>query len=149
MDQNFGIIFAVSTLWVLFVIIISAIYRAKKANKLPKLLESDLLFSEKGASGFSHKNLLTKFGGARNCLVVQLASRGLLIKPFFPFNLMFLPEIYDLEHFILREHIKFIKPTRSFGSKTVLIEFQSDKGHFKCVELILRNHEEFLKAIAI
>jgi len=36
-------------------------------------------------------------GGARNCLLVYVADNKLTIVPNFPFNLMFLPEIYGLE----------------------------------------------------
>jgi hypothetical protein len=43
------------------------------------------------------KNLLTRIGGARNCLLVYVAEGSLTIVPVFPFNLMFLPEIYGIE----------------------------------------------------
>ena len=43
------------------------------------------------------KNVLTRIGGARNCLLVYVADGALTIVPVFPFNLMFLPEIYGLE----------------------------------------------------
>jgi hypothetical protein len=36
-------------------------------------------------------------GGAQNCLLVYVADGMLTVVPVFPFNLMFLPEIFGLE----------------------------------------------------
>jgi hypothetical protein len=75
----------------------SVIYR-RTSNKpiFPSVPES-ADFSETWRSGRSLKNFLTSIGGARNCLLVYVSQGTLTIVPMFPFNLMFLPEIYGLE----------------------------------------------------
>ena len=99
-------------------------------------------------SGASQKNLLTKLGGASNCLSVTMSRNALVIRPMFPFNLMFLPEVYDLEHVISRSDIKIIEPNATSGSGSVLVEFESD-GLTKRIELKLRRRDEFLRAVNI
>jgi hypothetical protein len=147
MDENFSTFFSIGVAWIVLVIVASLIYRSRKQKQLPDIPDADLRFSELGASGRSYKNFITKLGGARGCLVVKLGRQGLLVRPFFPFNLMFLPEIYDLEHFIPREKIRNVKPVKGFFGKYVLIDFETERGQQKRIELRLRKQDEFLKAM--
>jgi hypothetical protein len=121
----------------------SVIYRAVKEKGVLSIPRQDLLFSERWASGASQKNLLTRLGAASNCLSVTLGRNALIIRPMFPFNLMFFPEVYDLEHVIQRSALKNIERN---GTNGILIEFESD-GAMKRFELALRRREEFLRAI--
>ncbi len=55
------------------------------------------VFVEAWRFGRSLANVLTRLGGARNGLLVFVADRALTITRVFPFNLMFLAEVYGLE----------------------------------------------------
>ena len=122
----------------------SVIYRTVKEKGVPSIPPQDLLFTESWASGASQKNLLTRVGAASNCLRVTLGRDVLIIRPMFPFNLMFFPEVYDLEHVIQRSAIKNIERN---GTNGIVIEFVSHEV-MKRFELALRRREEFLRAIA-
>lgn len=136
--------FTVAMVWIAFVVVASIVYRIYKAKGIPKIPPQDILFEERWASGASHKNFLTKMGGARNCLSILLSRTALIIRPQFPFNLMFLPEIYDLEHSISRSKIRNI----SDGSgKSVFIDYELDNGSTRRISLALRKKDEFLHAV--
>jgi hypothetical protein len=129
-----------------FVILAYNLYRARRGKGRPKIPDFDLTFSEKWVSGCSHKNALTKIGGASNCLAVEMSRNALNIRTMFPLNMMPF-EIYDLEHFISKDKIKSIQPGESDGKKgSVVIEFEAAGGS-KRIELLLRKREEFLRAL--
>ena len=77
----------------------SIFYRAWKGKSHLTIPEFDIEFSEKWVSGFSHQGAFNKLARASNCLVVELSKKALVIRTMFPFNLTFLPQFYDLEHF--------------------------------------------------
>ncbi len=66
--------------------------------RLSRIDKSNVLYLEKTASGYSHLNLLTKLGGSRNCLKVQLTKDYLLICSWFPFSLI--APLFDGVHII-------------------------------------------------
>jgi hypothetical protein len=122
-------------------------YRAMKGKGAPRIPKSDIKFSERWVSGGSRKNLITRLGGAQNCLAVVLGSNALIVRPMFPFNLAFFAEIYDLEHCIARDKIKRIQSEEGQGAGVVAIEFVKD-GKERVVELKLRKRQEFLRAVS-
>jgi hypothetical protein len=83
--------------WILAVVAASILYQRARRKPILFFTVPDADFVERGASGHSTSNLLTKLGGANRCLVVAIARGRLVIRPHFPFNLMFLPEIGRLE----------------------------------------------------
>ena len=83
--------------WLGVWIVGSIVYRRISGKPLFPRAPHDAVFVEAWRSGHSLKNSLTRIGGARNCLLVYVADGALTIVPIFPFNLMFLPEIYGLE----------------------------------------------------
>src|SRR5918992_5120095 len=109
LNDNFYLIIIIGFVNTAIIILASIFYRAWKGKKRPAIPEFDIKFSEKWASGVSHKSLLTKLGAASNCLVVELSRNALVVRPMFPFNLAFLSQIYDLEHFIPKDKIKRIQ----------------------------------------
>lgn len=146
-EDNFKLLMILSLVWCALVVLVSIIYRARKRKRKLGIPEFELTFSEKRVSGFSHKSTLTKLGGTSNCLVIELSRNALVIRAMFPFNLMFLPEFYDLEHYIPKDKIKRVQPEDNEGQgHRVLIEFEED-GREKRVELILRKRQEFLRAL--
>jgi hypothetical protein len=146
LKDNFKLLFIISIAGTLLVVLASIVYRTLKGKHLPAVPEQDIKFTERWVSGVSHKNLLTKLGGASNCLSVTLSRNALIVRPMFPFNLMFLPEVYDLEHFIPRSKIKRIQMDEHGKAGSIIIEFESDSGERR-VKLMLRKREEFLRAI--
>ena len=73
--------------WLGAAFVLSAIYRLVRRRPVLFFSVADADFLERGASG----------GNARNCLVVAVSAGRLIVRPFFPFNLLFLPEVYGLE----------------------------------------------------
>ena len=146
--DNFTILFSVSIVTTVIAVFASSVYRMAMGKGIAAIPEHDVLFTERWASGASHKNLLTKLGAASNCLSVTLSRNSLIIRPMFPFNLMFFPEVYDLEHVIPRSAIKNIETNGPEGSRSILLEFESH-GVRKRFELALRNRKEFLGAIKL
>lgn len=84
-------------IWIAGWIAISVLYRLKAGKPVFPRAPKTAVFSEAWASGRSLANILTRMGGARNCLLVYVADGMLTVIPVFPFNLMFLPEIFGLE----------------------------------------------------
>lgn len=145
-NNNFKLLLILNVVGMVLTILASIWYRAWKGKKRLTIPDVDLAFSEKWVSGVSHKSLLTKLGAASNCLIVELSRNALVVRPMFPFNLMFFAEVYDLEHFIPKDKIKRIEPGAERGGKgNVVIEYETAGGE-KCIELMLRKRQEFLRA---
>jgi|ERR1044071_824905 hypothetical protein len=146
LNNNFKLLLILNVVGMVLAILASICYRAWKGKRRLAIPDVDLTFSEKWVSGVSHKSLLTKLGAASNCLKVELSRNALVVRPMFPFNLMFFSEVYDLEHFIPKDKIKRIQPGTERGSKgNVVIEYEASGGE-KCIELVLRKRQEFLCA---
>ena len=80
-------------------------------------------------------------------MLVAVTPDSLIIQPRFPFNLMFLPEIYGLEYCIPGFNIRAVeKKGRMFG-KGAEIQFIDADGGEKSVRLYLKRTDEFLAAI--
>src|SRR5437899_2356685 len=75
----------------------------------PVLSPEAILFQERFASGHSLKNLLTRFGGASNCLRLVVTQDLVWVTSWFPFSL--LAAFYDLEHVIPRNNIESVETT--------------------------------------
>lgn len=146
--NDFNTLFAVPFGWIAFVILASIIYKLKKRKTLPALDPKEALYRESGVSGSSHRNFLTRLGGARGCLVVTATSHEIDVRPSFPFNLMFLPEIYDLQHRIPVQQIRNIERVKHMiGKDSIKIDFLEIGGGYKIIELYLGNTDKFLDSI--
>jgi hypothetical protein len=148
LKDNFKLLLFLAVVSNAAVILASILYRAWKGKTHLAIPAFDLKFSEKWVSGSSHKNILTKIGGASNCLVVELSKNALIIRPMFPFNLAFLPQAYflDLEHFIPTSKIKSVQPDGTGDKGRVIVEFEAAGGD-KRIELLLRKRQDFLRAV--
>jgi hypothetical protein len=133
--------------WIFLWVVASIIYRNSRGKPILPSKPKDSLFYEGWASGHSNTNIFTKLGGAHNCLLVAVTPDFLIIQPRFPFNLMFLPEIYGLEYRIPGLNIRTVeKKGRIFG-KGVEIQFIDVGGGEKSVRLYLKRTDDFLAAI--
>ena len=86
-------------------------------------------------------------GGARNALFVGVSPESVYVLPQFPFNLLFLPEIYGLEHVIPRGQIRRAVSVSSLLGNEVRVEFNGASGASNELALKLRRPEQFLHAI--
>jgi hypothetical protein len=106
-------------------------------------------FVETWRSGYSRRNLLTRFGGARNCLRVAVNNGALEVAPQFPFNLMFLPEIYRLEFSVPGAAIRSVQNRTSiFFGNGVRITFERPGGTDEQFDIFLKDPQAFLDAVA-
>lgn len=134
--------------WVLFVIAISIIYRVRKGKYILRPEFPNARFSETWRSGSSHRNLLTRLGGAHNCLWISVTDKELLVGPHFPFNLMFLPEIYGLEYRIRGLDILSVDELSSFFlGKRARVRFRSPQRGEETFEVTVKDLDGFRRAI--
>ena len=144
-DVFSGLWFAVPFLWIGGWITASIFYRRLHDKPIFPRLPVDARFKERWASGRSRKNLLTGLGGASNCLLVAVTDAELIVTPFFPFNLMFLPEIYGLEVCAPRSSIRNVEEKRGLLGTAILISFKGEDP--APLELRLRKADAFMVAL--
>ncbi|MEA3212249.1 MAG: hypothetical protein QOE70_5306 [Chthoniobacter sp.] len=111
----------------------------------PNIAKEDIVYQEYFASGASQKNVLTKLGGARNCLRLVVTRDLLWVTSWFPFSLI--APIYDGVHVIPLPAISFIESARFFGSDSLLLSYNDSSGRSHTLRLIPKNRERFLAAI--
>lgn len=145
--QTFLILFPAALAWVASGIVASVIVRRRKGLPIFPKAPDDALYSERAASGASRKNALTRIGGASNCLIVAVTTDRLTIVPQFPFNLMFLPEFYDLQHQIARRDIHSVRVVGGLFGQTIIVEFETSAGGRREVQLRLKRPDDFLRAV--
>ncbi|HJW85380.1 MAG TPA: hypothetical protein VJ440_01965 [Candidatus Brocadiaceae bacterium] len=146
-ETNHTLFYVGPWLWISLWIVASIVYRRSRGKAIFPLKPKESLYYEGWASGHSNSNIFTKLGGARNCLLVAVTPDSLIIQPRFPFNLMFLPEIYGLEYRIPRLNIRAVEKKGGIFGKGVEIQFIDVSGGEKSVRLYLRRTDEFLTAI--
>jgi hypothetical protein len=125
----------------------SIVYRKSRGKPLFSRKPPDALFFESSGSGHSNRNFFTKLGGAHSCLSVAVTNEAVLTQPCFPFSLMFLPEVYDLEHKIQRRHLRSVTPKKLLFGRSVELEFTTLEGESRSIELCLRGLDRFLEAL--
>lgn len=108
-------------------------------------MPENAMFSERGCSGRSLGGVLSRIGGASRCLLITVRDKQLVVTPQFPFNLMFLPEIYALDIAVPIAEIRGITPTTSFFRKALRIEFGPNGP--AVMELVVRDEAGFIHAI--
>ncbi|MBC2665557.1 hypothetical protein H7F51_08480 [Novosphingobium flavum] len=120
--------------WIAVVVGISIIYRRRAGKPIYPKLPPDVLYAERWASG----------PFASNCLMVAVTSASVSVVPKFPFNLMFLAEIYGLERSIPIESISAVQRTRSILGNNVAVTYGVDR---KTLRLRLNKPDQFLNAL--
>ena len=121
--------------------------RATKAafRNRPKLAKEEILYQERSASGASQRNILTKLGGANNCLRLVVTKEILWITTWLP--LVPLTAFYDLEHFIPLRNITSIESKKVFWKPALLLTFLDLYGVKHAVLLAPKKREAFLQAL--
>jgi hypothetical protein len=132
--------------WLLGWIAGSIVFRLQRGKPIVPRLPVDAIFKERAASGRSRKNFLTAIGGASNCLMVAVTADEFIVTPFFPFTLMFLPEIYDLEVRVPRGRARISNPASGLFGRNVTVSVEQAEPYE--MTLRLRNQAAFLAAMA-
>jgi hypothetical protein len=102
--------------WVAAGILLSILYRRRAGKPIyPKVPANACYAERRGSAPF-----------AANCLLVWVTPDALEMVPRFPFNLMFLPEIYRLERSIPVGTIREVERTR-FSPNNVIVTY-GDEG---------------------
>lgn len=128
--------------WIATVVAISIAFRKKRGKPIFPKAPLGAVFSERGCSGRSLDTPWARLGGARNCLLVALTPQKLIVTPIFPFNLMFLPEIYGLEHHFDISAIRELADRTGVLGRYLTIIYSDSK--VRRLELRLRHYNEFL-----
>ncbi len=137
--------FSVALLWIAAWTGISIFYRRQNGKPVIPKRPPDALFSEGYASGRAMTNLFTRLGGANNCLLVAVTADEFMVAPRFPFNLMFLPEIFGLELRIPRSAIRSVERKSTLLGQWFTISFFTDVP--RQVALRVRDPDAFAKAL--
>jgi hypothetical protein len=139
---------AFAAAWVGFWVLASVLYRLRQGKPLLPRRPRPAEFGESWVSGRSMRNAWTRFGGARNCLQVALTHEALIVRPCFPVNLIFMPELLDLEHCIARSSILGVRRVDSWLSGAeVEITFQDTDGRERQLRLFRRQADALLKTL--
>jgi hypothetical protein len=146
LQDYFPTLFGLSLLWVSGWVVASVLYRRSRGKPIMFRGVPDALFVESTASGHSNRSWFTKLGGASRCLVVAVTGNRLIIRPRFPFNLMFLPEVYGLEHDMPADRVTRAE-IGGGRSGAVRLEFRDPDDTPQDVTLYLRNPAEFARAL--
>jgi hypothetical protein len=145
-DRLFPFFFAFCVAWVGFWLVISAYLRRRSGKPLFPTMPIDAAFKENACSGRSLKNLLTSIGGAHGALQIYVKGGNLVITPLFPFNLLFLPEIYGLDYEVPVRRISRVERNSSLFGESLRIHFEN--GAPPSVEVRVRKPEELIQALA-
>ncbi len=134
--------------WIFLVLLASVIYRRIKDASLPTPPAAERVFDESGVSGVSQRHWLSRLGGAHNCLRVTCTAQELIIRPLFPFQLFFLPEIFDLQHRVrLGEQIASLEPGKKNRLRQwVRVRIRTRGGEYS-LDLLLRGATQFIRAV--
>lgn len=130
-------------LWIGGWIAASVIYRRIHGKPIFPRAPEGAIYKERMASGANTGHWLGRIGGANRCLIVAVTGRELVVTPYFPFNLMFLPEIYGLEVRTPLSRIRKVEDRRWFFRDSVVVEFDEGQG----MRLILRDPAAFKRAL--
>ena len=111
-----GWFFWLAPAWLAFAVLASILYRRRAGKPLFPKIPANARYAERWGSG----------PFAANCLLVWVTADTLEVVPRFPFNLMFLPEIYGFERSIPISTIGKVERPR-FSLNNVVVTY-GDEG---------------------
>ena len=142
-DSSAGLLVYFPLFWIGGAVAASIAYRQISGKPIFPRMPPGAVYKERMASGWDDRNWLRRLGGANRCLMVSVTDRELVVTPFFPFNLMFLPELYGLELRVPLTSIRNADPGRRLFRDCVIVE--TAEGHR--LGLVLRNPQAFMFAV--
>lgn len=122
-------LFGITIILLLTLAVSSVVYRLSKAKPLLKPDFLDSRFNTTWCSGRSDRNILARLTGAKNLLWIIVTRDHLHVSPHFPFNLMFLPEVFGWDHRIPGKTIMDVHETsHDSNQRGVLIQYRHATG---------------------
>ena len=131
--------------WIALAIAVSIAFRKKRGKPIFPKAPQDAIFSERRCSGRSLDTPWARIGGAQNCLLVVLTPQKLTVIPTFPFNLIFLPEVYGLDHSLDISAIREVTDRKGILGRYLTITYANPK--LRRLELRLRHHDTFIGSL--
>ncbi|MBL0948114.1 hypothetical protein [Brevundimonas sp.] len=141
-DQHAAIIVAFPIVWIGAIVTASVVYRRQGGKRIFPTTPPDCVFEENRTSG-RELGGLRALGGASNVLKVCVTRDTLFVMPCFPFSLMFMPEIWGLEHEIKLRRIQTLEERSGLFGRSLVVHLADDKR----IELRLRDPDGFRHAI--
>ena len=137
LTRTFGYVWLVNLVLMAGWVGVSIVYRRAHGKPVLFFGLENAVFQESRASGRSTRSWFTRLGGARNALIVAVTHDRLVVRPYFPFNLMFLPEIYGLEYEVPLRDVMRVEEKKPLLWTMVHVEFR-DPASNEVRKLILR-----------
>lgn len=134
-------------IWLLALVGGSILFRRLRGKPILRSSPSLYRYREGWISGYSHRGVLTFFGGARRCLTVTLTDRLLTVHPNFPLSLFFLPEVYDLDHRIPLEQLRSVEKKQKFFSTAVDVTYETARGALHTFSIFVRDSDQFVYSV--
>lgn len=129
--------------WAIGWLCLSIVYRRIRNRPIFFFSVPGAKFIEGLASGYSNDRWWRRFGGVRNCLVVAVTANRLVIRPWFPFTLMFLPELSGLEVDVALNDVLSVTVDQGLFKSFIRLRFRNGSARGD-VTLILRQPGSFL-----
>ena len=120
--------------WVGLIVMLSILVRKGSGKPIIPTVPANAVFAERRASGSM----------ASNSLIVAVTPDALIVTPRFPLNLMFLPEIYRLEHTIPLAAVTDVVSNGNRWGNNVTLSYGL---HGRQLSLKLRDPEAFKAAL--
>ena len=120
--------------WVALIILLSVLVRKGAGKPIVPKVPPNAIYADKRASGSM----------ASNSLIVAVTPEALIVSPKFPFNLMFLPKMYRLEHTIPIAAIRDVALNRNRWGNNVNLTYGA---HARELGLKVRDPEAFVAAL--
>ena len=130
-------------IWVVGWLCLSVLYRRIRNKPIFFFSVPGARFIEGLASGYSNDRWWRRFAGMRNGLVVAVTADRLVIRPWFPFTLMFLPEVHGLEFDVALSDVFSVTVHKGLFKRLIRLRFRNG-GARGDVTLILRQADSFL-----
>lgn len=143
-EKYFFVFYFGALLWLASVVAVSVVFRRQRNKSIFPRLPASARFSQRVASGWSEDTWLRSLGGANNCLMVAVTEKELIVTPFFPFTLMFLPEIWGLELQTPLSQIRHVETAQRLFMSGLRIEFASGRK----MVLVVRDIEKLRAALS-
>ncbi len=113
----------------------------------PSIKPADIIYQVWFASGHSRKNILTRLGGARNCLRIVVTKDLLWVTSWFPFSMITV--FYDLEHVVRRDQILSVSRSWGFLMSSVVLIFRDSNGSQHSLRLYPWQQAAFLRSLEV
>ena len=131
--------------WIAAWIGASIVYRRRSGKPVFPRAPDGAVFVEAWCSGRSLGNVLTRFGGARNCLLVSVADGALTIAFMFPFNLMFMPDAFGFQVTAPLADVTVERVKDGVLGKRIILAIRGPR--LRRVELWLKDRDGFRAAL--